>query len=211
MKTYSRLHIPSLTRQLVIAGFLAGHAQDAASTFPAPDGILVSQDGGIVENSAFDFECGYGTGVMLSLHIAVDLPALTIWKWQLDLPWKDSQVHWIADPLGSAYDNMYQIPGWDVKFARCQVINHRHVLRRGHSLDGLLLGFSFEPIPASYRHGANIDASLVLIDEMGRDFSTPVQLWANRIAMIDRKQAKANRKGRLFENRDRAENDLILK
>jgi hypothetical protein len=211
MKTYSRLHIPSLTRQLVVAGFLAGDAQDAASTFPAPGGVLVSQDGGIVENSAFDLDCGYGTGFMLSLHIAVDLPAFAIWKWQLDLPWNDLQIQWLPDPLGIVYDDMYQIPGWDVRFARSEVINHRRALRRGHGLDGLLLGFSFESIPALYQHGANIDASLVLISEMGRDFSTPVQLWANRIAKIDRKQAKANRKGWLFENRDCVENGLVLK
>jgi hypothetical protein len=79
------------------------------------------------------------------------------------------------------------------------VINHRRVLHRGHGLDGPLLGFGFESIPDSYRHGANIDASLVLIDEMGRAFSTPVELWANRMAKIDRGRKEKTRR-QLFEN-----------
>ncbi len=47
-------------------------------------------------------------------------------------------------------------------------------------------------IPGSYRHGASIDTNLVLIDEMGREFSTPVQFWANRMAKTDRKNKETN-------------------
>jgi hypothetical protein len=82
MKTYSPLVVPDLTRQLVAAGFLPEDAH------PAPPRVLIAQVGGILENSAFDADRGYGTGYSLSLYIAVDLPALTIWEWKLDLPWE---------------------------------------------------------------------------------------------------------------------------
>jgi hypothetical protein len=150
---------------------------------------LIAQVGGVFENSAFDAQRGYGTGYSLSLHIAVDRPAFAIWEWKLDLPWEDPQFQWLPEPQGSVFPvNMYQVPGCEgLKFPRDEVINHRRVLRRGHALEGLLLGFGFASIPNSYRHGASIDANLVLIDEMGRTFSTPVQFWANRTAKIDRK------------------------
>ena len=183
MRTYSSLVVPELTRQLVAAGFLLEDAH------PAPPRVLIAQVGGVFENSAFDAHRGYGTGYSLSLHIAVDRAAFAIWEWKLDLPWEDPQFQWLPEPQGSVFPvNMYQVPGCEgLKFPRDEVINHRRVLRRGHGLDGLLLGFGFESIPNSYRHGASIDANLVLIDEMGRKFSTPVQFWANRMAKIDRK------------------------
>jgi len=195
MKTYSTLVVADLTRQLVDAGHLSGGAQ------PAPPGVVITQVGGILENSAFDANRGYGTGFSLSLHIAVDLPPLTISEWRLVLPWEDPQFQWLPEPQGSVFPvNMYQVPGCEgLKFPKNEVINHRRLLQRGRGLEGLLLGFGFVSIPDSYRHGASIDASLVLIDDRGREFSTPVQFWANRMAEIDRKN-KANqpRTGRRF-------------
>lgn len=206
MRTYSRLGGQDLTRRLVDAGFLAGDAQDSAIIDPAPPGLFISQTGSIFENSASDCDSGYGTLYSLSLHLAVDVPAMAIWGWRLDLPWEDPQFQWLAEPQGHEFpENMYQFPGCpDLMFPRDEVINHRRRLQRGRGLDGLLLGFGFESIPDSYRHGATIDASLVLIDDMGRDFPTPVQLWANRIARIDRRQAKKKTRRQLFENRDPA-------
>jgi hypothetical protein len=213
MKTYSRLGASDLTRQLVTGGFLAGEAQDAAFIHPAPPGLLISQDVDMMASSAFDLDCCPGTGYNLFLHIAVDLPRFAIWEWMLDLPWKDPQIQWLPDPTGHTFpNNMYQFPGCpDLKFPRDEVINHRRMIRRGRPLDGMLLGYGFESIPDSYRHGANIDASLVLIDEMGRGFSTPVKLWINRRAKIDRKRTKKTTRGRLFENRDRSESELVKK
>jgi hypothetical protein len=204
MKTYSRLVAPDLTCQLVAAGVLRGDGQDAAITPPVRSGLLICQVGGIIESSAFDFDCGYGTGYSLLLHIAVDLPAFSIWYWRLDLPWEDHQFQWLTDPSEQkSMDNMYQVPGCSgLKYPRDEVINHRRVLRRGHGLDGLLLGYGFESIPDSYHHGATIEASLVLIDEMGRGFSTAVQLWADRSARINRKRAQLKTRRRLLENCD---------
>jgi hypothetical protein len=212
MKTYSRLFVQDLTHQLKAAGVLTGDAEDAAITHPAPPGLLVSQVGGCAESSAFDLDCG-GTGYNLSLHVAVDLPALRILGWKLDLPWEDPQFQWLADP--SEYmssDEMYQIPSCvGLRYSRDEVINHRRLLQRGQGLDGFLLGYGFESIPDSYHHGATIDASLVLIDEMWRGFSTPVQLWADRSAKLNRQRRKKATRPGLFEKRDYIKGELIQK
>jgi hypothetical protein len=213
MKTYSRLTAPELIRQLDAAGVLTGGAQDTAITSPARPGLLICQVGGLVESSAFDLDGGYGAGFIIPLHIAVDQAVIRIWAWRLDLPWEDSQFQWVTDPSEYASeDSMYQIPGCArLKYPRDEVLNHRKVLQRGHSLDGQLLGWGFESIPESYQHGAKIDAGLVLIDELGRDFSTPIQLRADRSAKICRKQRKVTTRRSLFDKPDRAKGDLIQK
>jgi len=213
MKTYSRLFAPDLTHQLEAAGVLTGDGQDGAVTHPAPPGLLISQVGGVVESSAFDLDCGYGTGYTLALHVAVDLPAFGISGWKLDLPWEVPQFLWLTDPSeDTSRDSMYQVPGCaKLKFPREVVINHRRVLQRGHALDGLLLGYSFESIPDSHHHGGTIDAGLVLVDEIGRGFSTPVQLWVDRSAKIARQRRKKTTRPGLFEKRDGAKAELIKK
>lgn len=213
MNKYSRIVVPDLTRQLVATSFLPVDAQDAAITHAAPPWLAISQVGGLVENSIFDPDCGSGTGCILDLHIAVDRRAFSIWGWELDLPWKDPNFQWLPEPRGSKFpENMYQIPGCKgLEYPPGVVINHRHLLQRGHILEGLLLGHSFAPIPDSYHHGANIDARLVIIDEMGLSFSTQVELWVNRIARIDRKPAKPKTRQPIFEKQDWAEDELVPK
>lgn len=209
MKSYSRLVAAELTRQLVTAGVLTGDARDAITQL-APPRLLICQVDGPMLNSAFDLDCG-GTGYMLSLHIAVDLPVFSIWDWRLDPPWEDPLIQWLPEPSGGVYPgNIYQFPGRSgLEFPRDVVINHRRKVRRGHSLDGLLLGCSFRSIPDTYKRGANIDASLVLIDEMGRKFSTPVQLCVDRMAKIDRKPTKKTKREPLFDDHWSAEEELV--
>jgi hypothetical protein len=213
MKMYSRLFAPDLTHQLEAAGILTGDAQDAAITHPAPPWLKISQEGGPFENSIFDLDCGGGTGCMLDLHVAVDRQLFPIWRWLLDLPRKGPKFQWLPEPPGGKFpDNMYKFPGREaLMYPRDQVINHLSLVKRGYNLNGLLLGYSFESIPDSYRNGANIDASLVLVDEMGRGFSTAVQLCVNRMAKIDRKRAKPKTRRPIFENQYCAEDELVQK
>jgi hypothetical protein len=209
-KTYSRL-APDLTRKLIDTGILSGYAPDAAMT-PARKDVLICQVGGVVESSAFDLDCGHGTGYALLLHVAVDLPTFKIWGWKLDLPWEDPQFQWLADPTEySSVEEMYKFPSSALKFPRSVVVNHCHALKRGRGLDGLLLGWGYESIPASYRHGATVNASLVLTDDMNHGFVTPVQLWVNRSALIDRKRANATTKNgrRIFNKRDPVKGGII--
>jgi len=198
---------------LVAAGVLAKDAEDAGNTHPASSGLVVSQFGGVTESRAFDLDGGCGTGFILPVHVAVDLPAFKFLGWKLGLPWEDSQFQWLTDP--SEYmssDEMYQFPCCPrLKYPRDEVINHCRLLQRGRGLDGMLLGFGFESIPDSYRHGATIDASLVLIDQMWRDFSTQVQLYVDRSAKNNRQRRKRSTRPGLFEKRDGAKTVLIQK
>src|ERR1700741_3197499 len=161
MKSYSRLALPELTRQLITSKVITEDAQNGAIDHPAPR-VLISQEGsGIAESSAFDLDGGYGAGYILSLRIATDLPTLEIYEWRLTLPWEDPRFQWLPDPP----NNIFEFPDHQT-FPRDVVINHRRVLHRGRILDGFLLGFGFESIPDRYRHGKDIPASLVLIDGM---------------------------------------------
>ena len=119
---------PDLTQQLVAAGILTRDAEDAVTTYPAPSVLLVSQVGGFADSTAFDLDCA-GTVYILSLHVAVDLPAFGILGWRLDLPWEDPQFQWLTHP--SEYmssDEMYQIPSCvAIRYSRDEVINHRRI------------------------------------------------------------------------------------
>jgi len=211
MKTYSRLATPELTRQLIASGALGRHVQDDATAQSAP-GVLISQEGtGVHESCVFDLDCGYGTGYMVSLHVAVDLPVLEIWEWRLNLPWEDPQFQWLSEPprSGSA-NNIYEFPDHQT-YPGDAVLNHRRVVHRGRSLDGFLLGFGFESIPDCFSHRQFIPASIVLIDGMRHQFPASVQLWVNRAATIDRKRTNKNTRRRLFENQSRVEDELVPK
>lgn len=213
MKRYSNLLAPDLTRQLVATGVLPLDAQADAITYPAPAWLCISQVGGPFESQVFDLDCGSGTGCILDLHIAVDLGAFSIWGWELDLPWKDPEFRFLPEPTGESFPyNMYKFPGCETLiFSRDDVINHRRRLQRGRGLDRLLLGSSFASIPDSYEHGGEIEASLVLIDEMLHSFSKPVRLLVNRGAKIDRPRRKKNARGPLLERRGGAKDKLVQK
>jgi hypothetical protein len=211
MKTYSNLCSADLARQLAAAGVLASGAQNGPITRPTPPGLLICQVGGVIESTVFDVDRGYGTGFIIHLHVAVDLSIIRIWRWELDLPWTDPQFQWIAEPTGEKFPlDMYQIPGCAaLKYPKEQVINHVRVVRRGRCLDGTLVGFGFESIPDSYPHGTTIDANLVLIDEMGRGFSTPVQLFADRSAKFRREKAGKTLEDLKWKNQAIPENAFI--
>lgn len=211
MKRYSNIVAPDLVRRLVATGFLPVDAQDAAITQPAPPGLHIDQVGGLVESSIFDLKCGSGTGCILPLYIAVDLNIFSIWRWELDLPWKDPKFQFLPEPQGHRFpDNMYKFPGCEnLMYPRDQVINHQRELKPGRILEGLLLGFSFESIPDSYHHRSTIHARLVLIDGKEHSFSTPIQLWADRSVKFDRQRSKKNTKKRAFEKLDEGEGAIV--
>src|ERR1700722_17935797 len=98
MKTYSNLCSADLARQLATAGVLVRESQPTPITRPAPPGLLICQVGGVTESTAFDVGRGYGTGFIINVHVAVDLPNIRIWRWELDLPWEDPQFQWLAEP-----------------------------------------------------------------------------------------------------------------
>jgi hypothetical protein len=105
---------------------------------------------------------------------------------------------------------MYQIPGCPgLEHPKEEIINHARTLRRGRCLDGALVGLGFESIPDSDPHGTIIDASLALIDEMGRGFSTPVRLFADCSAKLRRAGEGKSSKDLIWEKRGIPKHELI--
>src|ERR1700693_2966404 len=103
MNTYSNIVLPDLTRQLVVAGFLPVYAQDAAITHSAPPWLFIDQEGGPLDSLVFDLDCGGGMGCILPLHVAVDLPAFSIRRWEIDFRWKDLKFQWLPEPPGGKF------------------------------------------------------------------------------------------------------------
>jgi len=92
-------------------------------------------------------------------------------------------------------------------FPRDLVINHRLQVTRafsaGESVEGFLLGFGCDPIPAEFSQGKMIRAFLVLYDQFARPYRAPVELWADRTTRnLSPVRSRAKRRGGLLDKRD---------
>ena len=150
-------------------------------------GPLISQDGGAPDNRAFDF-CGIA-GFIISLVITINRPRFAISRFSLELPW-EGYVWWLDDPFerdGRSYVYRFY-RNYIPQYERGQVLNHladvRRMWPRGHSLKGYLLGVGNGPIPDQYRQGEIIPASLIVYDQFGHDWRSPISLWTDRTARL---------------------------
>ncbi len=159
--------------------------------------VRVSVIGGVMETSAFSFRGG--TGYILSLTLATTIAhGIAICDWELLSPLSVASPNWMADPSPREF---YEFTGIDLCYDLDLVLNHRKRLDPGHSVEGLLLGTLPEPIPSEFRHGATIDATISLFDEMGRRFSSPVSLWISRYYEKSAQKPTQRRRRGLFEVR----------
>ena len=97
MKAKTREGDLALARRIRAAGVPIYIGEDDGKGPHDPSsGLLVYQDGGVVESRAFDF---YGAaGYIIRAVITVNLPKFAISGFGLELPWK-SYVRWLEDPL----------------------------------------------------------------------------------------------------------------
>jgi hypothetical protein len=155
--------------------------EDAPQRENADSGkVHLSQVDGVTESSAFSFRCG--TGYMLSISLSTEIRSgITICGWELQSPILTTSLIWLSDPHdGISPQREYQFPLLELAFDRDLVLNHRKRVKPGECLEGLLLGIASEPIPAEFKHGMDIEATLSLIDQLNRWFSFGVSLWVNR-------------------------------
>lgn len=197
---------PDLVRRLIAAGCPLD-INESYNPLPLPSGLLICQVGGEFTNRAFDLNPP-GTGYMLDLEIASNVRGLLVVRYfTLELPWEAPQFSWLPDPAESGTKkDPYVIPGTGgLEFPRKLVINHRTSaqgrLRRRDILDGLLLGMSFESIPDCFRHGAMVDATLCIVDQLERRYPSKITLWVDRSAKRLPRSPKRPRKP-LFEEVD---------
>ncbi len=171
----------AIARRIRDAGRPIHIAEDDGEPHYLPaDSLVVRQTGGVMESCAI--ECLSGTSFIISLAITSKLPTFAISAFDLELPWRSDYFYWLEDPLQiGGKSRCYRVPTDDgIVFERHQVLNHQadvtRILSPGHSLDGVLLGYAFEPVPENFRAGTMLPASVIIYDQFGHKHSTPVEL-----------------------------------
>lgn len=165
--------------------------------------VLIRQTGGIIESTAYDYLGG--TGYMLFLRITVNIERFAISSFGLEVPWDDETIWFLDDPRELDGSEVYRLwaGGGPIEFDRDQVINHyadvRHMIPRGKSITGLLLGMGMAEIPEEYKHGTSIPAMLTIFDQNRQKYLSPVSLWADR---SERRRRAAPKCKPIFEMRD---------
>lgn len=126
----------------------------------------------------------------------------------LKLPWTDDGLSLIDDPLvsGARY-GQYRFPCDDpLAFERGAVINHfvnvQQQLRRGKTIEGLLLWVGSEPIPAAFVHGVSFPGSVIVLDQFDNHYISEVSFWADRSKQVACVKRKEGLRPRLFSKRD---------
>jgi hypothetical protein len=164
--------------------------------------LVLKQVGGVLENQLFGLGNG-GARFIISLRIGFSARMkMPISGWELELPGMKSQINWPQDP-GESGSNQYVCPGaLREEYDRQLVLNHVRALRGPDLLDGFLLGSWFEPLHEIYSHGTSVNATLVLLDEIGRDYPTEVSLLVDRKSERSRPRSARPKRKSLFEVRD---------
>jgi hypothetical protein len=193
----------ALARRIRAAGVAIYIGEDDGETpHDPPSGLMIRQFGGVVESRAVDFYGG--TAYVIYVAIIVNLPHFAIAGFGLELPWKGT-VRWLDEPFevdGSS--KMYRFGGkYDPAFEKDEVLNHladvRRTLSRGTSLKGALLGIGEEPIAEQFPHGAMIPAFLIIYDQFGRDYRSPIKLWADRSEKLLSRSRSGQPRRKLFD------------
>ena len=195
----------ALARRIRAAGIPIGIEED-----DEPGGhheereLFIRQVGGVLESSVDDSDGGL-TQYIISVRITSNLPGrFAISSFGLEPPFQDPFFHLLEDPLEvGGPRNTYRFPGSNLEFNRREVINHyadvRRTLSRGQSVQGLLLGVGFEPIPDRTWPENLMPAFLKVFDQFEREYPGPVSLWVFRSQkLLRRTETKARRKG-LFD------------
>jgi hypothetical protein len=195
-----------LARRIRAAGLPIFIAEDDGEVPSIPSGSLaVWQTGGVLESTAC--ECPGGTALIIQLILTVKEAGFAICYFDLELPWEKIGFRWLEDPrkIGGISDAYYISD--HLEFDRAEVINHRADPRKqlpfGKSIAGALLGLDTAPIPADYRNGTTIPATVIVGDQMGREFRARVTLSVNRREKRGRQlKRNAPSRGSLFEKAD---------
>ncbi len=167
-------------------------------------GLVIEQHGELASNTIFEIE-NNSVGYILDPFILCDLPGKTIiMHWELEIPWEESLFHCLPDPTEDGpKDALYSFPGKrPLQYPREMILNHRMcgkcVLRRGDILQGMLLGVGYAPIPKTYKHGAEIQIILKIIDQWGWTHSAPFRIWLDQSVTLERQIQKRGMRAKLF-------------
>ncbi len=127
------------------------------------------------------------------------------------LPWPDPNFTFLGDPRiytpGEQEQTLPSLRGF-----RCnEVLNHRKdelgKIKPGDFLEGVLLAWSMDTrVPADYLHGHPASVEIVVVDQLGREHSSPVNVFVDRSATMPAIRTPV-RKG-LFEDDSEVADDV---
>lgn len=191
-------------RQLRAAGIALEIPEDDWKDPILESGLIMRQCDGPLENSVFDMRMG-ATGYMVSLRLTISTSSFALAAFDLELPW-EANLNFLDDPHGRSKQDLYEFPNGD-KYPRDVVINHcadiRRILRRGQSIEGFLLAWSFESIPDRYVHGMEIPAIVKIFDQFDGCYRKGISLWADRSQQLSTGKRKVRNRAPLFEEAER--------
>jgi hypothetical protein len=120
------------------------------------------------------------------VRIVALAPKIVIQEYRLSSREWDVAAWFPGDPRENrSSDSYYRLPDRS-DFHRDDVLNHRvgtqGTLRRGDTVEGWLLGQSFEPIPDRYTHGCFMPICLSILDQFEAEEQLTVELHVDRTA-----------------------------
>lgn len=78
----------------------------------------------------------------------------------------------------------YSLPDDERAFERSEVINHHFLngseLAPRQRRHGVLLAVSLDPIPEQFAHHSRVEGTIVIVDQLGREFSAPITWLVER-------------------------------
>jgi|ERR1700722_2811844 len=141
------------------------------------------------------------TGFVIGLHLGTHRGAGTVIKhWNFVPPWPEHRICWdyaATDVIPKHALGNYRsvldsrVPG---------ILNERRMLRRGYPVEGLLCGYSNQPVP--YPGEGLISGKLRLIDENGKVVSLSLDLRIVRAAAIRSGKNLRRRRDALLDKAD---------
>jgi hypothetical protein len=137
--------------------------------------VYVDQVRGYFQSCAINF--GEAAGYVIALRVGTDhARGAIVTSYVLNPPWPDDEIQWGYHPEDllsecSVYDYRKllesNLPGF---------LAQRRLLSRGRPVEGLLCGFSWNPIPELYLRRKSTVAEIVVVEDSGRRACSPLRL-----------------------------------
>lgn len=149
-----------------------------------PD-LLIRQDFDAYESMVFDVNGG--AGLILPLRVTPNIPIFAFSGVDISVPrWANVWFRPLEDNHSREWPH-YQFHGRsELKFDRRETINRfifqQKQFRRGQAFHGLLLAFSYDPMPDELVRGEILRGSIKILDQFERGHSANISLRVDREA-----------------------------
>jgi hypothetical protein len=148
--------------------------------------ILIRQDVEAYESTVFDVNGG--AGLILPIRITPNVPVFELSGIDISLArWPNVWFRPLEENYGGEWPHYSFYGRSELNFDRRETINRviekPTEFRRGHTLHGLFLAFSSEPMPDEIVRGAVLHGSIKILDQFDHGHSAKITLRAHREAI----------------------------